>query len=210
MIQISTDFVFSGKSNTPYLPDSEVEPIGVYGASKVVGEMAVRNILGEKRAYIIRTSWLYGPEGKNFLLTMLGLHKKMSSLNQPLKVVADQIGSPTNTYGLANTCWKLITKSIQNPSLDIPMFMHWSDSGVASWYDFAMAIGEIAVEENLLKESSLVLPIKTIDYPTPAKRPNYSVLDCFVTKEILNLRQEHWRSSLRSIIRRLVNHTIER
>ena len=140
LLHISTDFVFNGKKSSAYKPNDEIDPIGVYGKSKALGE---KHVLRIKENIVIRTSWLYSPFGNNFMKTMLKLHKDFSQRNIPLKVVSDQIGCPTSTYSLSNFCWKLILNSC---NLDLESrILHWSDFGVASWYDFAFSIGELGL-----------------------------------------------------------------
>ena len=197
LLQISTDFVFNGSQGNPYQPRQSPDPLGVYGATKAAGEQAVDEILGcsaEGRAAILRTSWVYGPVGRNFLLTMLRLHRLKAEAGESLHVVADQVGSPTATYGLAEACWAVIEQQVMG-------VQHWSDAGVASWYDFAVAIGELASACGLLSKAAHVLPITTADYPTPAQRPSYSLLASSHTREQLQLRSRHWRSALEEVIR---------
>ena len=201
LLQISTDFVFNGAMGSPYGPGHGVEPLGVYGASKAEGERRVLERLGAAgRVHVLRTSWLYGPVGSNFCLTMLRLHRQRAAAGEPLRVVADQVGCPTSTAGLAQACWRLL--SCQQAGL--PSILHWSDAGVASWYDFAVAIGELGVAEGLLEKAAQVRPITTAEYPTPARRPSYSVLECRASREALGLEAEHWRSALRSVLQQLV------
>ena len=196
LLQISTDFVFGGAQGHPYLPGDPRNPLGVYGASKAAGEQAVADALGTAdhagssgRATILRTSWVYGPVGHNFLLTMLRLHRQKAAMGEPLRVVADQVGCPTSTAGLARACWAVIERRATG-------VLHWSDAGVASWYDFAVAIGELGEQIGLLETAAKVQPICTTDYPTPARRPSYSLLDCTSTRAKLNLAPRHWRDAL--------------
>ena len=196
LLQISTDFVFSGEQGHPYKPEDPRNPVSVYGASKAAGEQAVAELLGagpDGRAAILRSSWVYGPVGHNFLLTMLRLHLKNTASGEPLRVVADQVGCPTSTAGLARACWAVIERRAIG-------IQHWSDAGVASWYDFAVAIGELALARGLIAEAAEVRPITTADYPTPACRPPYSLLDSSATRAQLGLRPQHWRCALREVI----------
>ena len=158
LIHISTDFVFDGTKNTPYNPKDSVKPLGIYGKSKAKGE---EHVLKFKNNCVVRTSWLYGDCGKNFCLTMLRLHKEKSFIKEPLRVISDQIGAPTSTYSLSRFCWKIIDSL--SKSKIIPPLLHWSDAGVASWFDFAFAIGEIGVEKGLISESAKVIPIKSTE-----------------------------------------------
>lgn len=165
LLHISTDFVFDGTKNTPYNVDDQTNPINVYGASKLAGEEAIKRYHSSNSS-IIRTSWVYSSYGNNFVKTMLRLMAEKEALN----VVSDQIGCPTNATGLAQYLWQLA----EQQSLD-PIY-HYSDLGVATWYDFAIAIQEIAVDKGLLKQRIPVKPISSDQYLTPAKRPIYSVM----------------------------------
>ena len=196
LLQISTDFVFGGEQSHPYRPEDLLNPVSAYGASKAAGEQAVADALGTAgqagpsgRVTILRTSWVYGPVGRNFLLTMLRLHRQKAAVGEPLRVVADQVGCPTSTAGLARACWTVIERRATG-------ILHWSDAGVASWYDFAMAIGELGEQIGLLETAAKVQPICTTDYPTPARRPSYSLLNCTSTRAKLNLAPKHWRDAL--------------
>ena len=193
LLQISTDFVFNGQQGHPYGADDRAAPLGVYGASKARGEAAVLEVLGQKRACVLRTSWLYGPVGKNFCLTMLRLHEIKAKAGDPLNVVADQVGCPTHTAGLAAACWQVLAR-------DIGGMQQWSDAGVASWYDFAVAIGEEAVALGILATAAKVNPISTAEYPTPAQRPSYSLMDCSASRKALGLEPLHWRQGLRQVL----------
>ena len=196
LLQVSTDFVFNGQQGHPYQPDQLRQPLGVYGASKAAGEEAVEAVLGcgaAGAATILRTSWVYGPVGRNFLLTMLRLHRLKAEAGEPLSVVADQVGCPTSTLGLSQACWAVIQRQVAG-------FHHWSDAGAASWYDFAVAIGELAVARGLIATAADVRPITTADYPTPARRPAYSLLACAATRAQLRLPAQYWRQALAEVI----------
>ena len=193
LLQISTDFVFSGMQGHPYGAQDPVAPLGVYGASKARAEAAVFEVLGPERACVLRTSWLYGPVGKNFCLTMLRLHAAKAAAGEALNVVADQVGCPTHTAGLAAACWQVLAR-------DIGGMQQWSDAGVASWYDFAVAIGEEAVALGILATAAQVNPISTAEYPTPAQRPSYSLMDCSASRKALGLEPLHWRQGLRKVL----------
>ncbi|MFM7264601.1 MAG: dTDP-4-dehydrorhamnose reductase [Cyanobium sp.] len=196
LLQVSTDFVFQGDQGHPYAPEQPMRPLGVYGASKAAGEEAVRTALPTDRFCILRTSWVYGPVGRNFCLTMLRLHAAKAAAAEPLAVVADQVGCPTATPGLAAACWAAIARNVNGCH-------HWSDAGAASWYDFAVAIGELGAAAGLLDSPADVRPIATSDYPTPAQRPSYSLLDCRSSREALGLPPLHWRAALAAVIQRL-------
>jgi len=203
LLQVSTDFVFNGAQGHPYCPDQARDPLGVYGASKAAGEEAVEQLLSSSgRGVILRTSWVYGPVGRNFCGTMLRLHAQRAASGQPLAVVADQVGCPTSTLTLAAACWRAIERGGEQ-SGDLAPILHWCDAGAASWYDFAVAIGELGVERGVLEASALVQPITTADYPTPALRPSYSLLECTGTRLALALPPRHWRDALAEVISRV-------
>ena len=191
MIHVSTDFVFNGTKGSPYLVDDQPDPIGVYGESKLAGDEAVSRALGADCA-IIRTAWVYSSHGNNFVKTMLRLMAERDHLT----VVADQIGSPTWANGLARAIWAGIEKGISG-------MHHWTDAGVASWYDFAVAIYEEASALGLLNRPCSIKPICTEDYPTPASRPAYSVLDKTPTWQALQMDGTHWRGALRQMLAEL-------
>ena len=191
LLQVSTDFVFNGQQGSPYRPEQARDPLGVYGRTKAAGEEAVEEVLGGSgRGVILRTSWVLGPVGKNFALTMLRLHRE----RQQIGVVADQVGCPTSTHTLAAACWRVISAGISEPVL------HWSDAGAASWFDVAVAVGELAQELGLLEQPALVNPLTTAEYPLPAQRPSYSLLDCSATRQALDLPALHWRQALRQLL----------
>lgn len=191
VIHVSTDFVFSGESRQPYQPDDEALPQGVYGQTKLAGE---RSLLGSGAdAVIVRTSWLYSEHGANFVKTML----RLMSERDRLGVVADQIGSPTSAHSLAACLLAFARKP------EISGVFHWSDLGEISWYDFAVAIQEEGRHGGLLHSDIPIDAIGTVDYPTPASRPAYSVLDCSSTESALGIKQEPWRKALRAVIIRL-------
>jgi dTDP-4-dehydrorhamnose reductase len=188
LIHLSTDFVFDGVASVPYRPDAPTNPLSVYGATKRAGEQAVLEALPE-RSVVVRTAWVYAADGSNFVRTMLRVMKASGAV----RVVADQVGTPTAARFLAETLWRIIEKP------DINGVHHWSDAGVASWYDFAVAIAEEGAQLGLVPDSVTVTPIATADYPTPARRPSYGVLD----KTSLTSRgliPVHWRKRLRSVL----------
>ena len=202
LLQVSTDFVFNGQQGSPYRPEQTPHPLGVYGASKAAGERAVLAALGPGRARILRTSWVYGPVGANFCLTMLRLHALKAAAGEALGVVADQVGCPTASSGLAAACWRAIGIGADPGAAAV---LHWSDAGVASWYDFAMAIGELGVAAGLLEQAAQVRPIPTSGYPTPAARPPYSLLECTVSRAALGLEPTHWRAALAEVLGQLAD-----
>ena len=185
LIHISTDFVFDGTGTKPYLPGDEPKPSGVYGASKLQGERAVMTETSG-RAVILRTAWIYSVHGSNFVKTML----RLMAEREELGVVDDQVGTPTWAKELAKTIWLIAGKT------DMQGTYHWTDDGKASWYDFALAIQEEAYGLGLLQKTIPIKPIKTEEYPTPARRPAYSVLDKTSTLEALDCKAPHWRKSL--------------
>ena len=191
MIQISTDFVFSGKHHQPYTPDDLAEPISVYGASKYAGDQAVLSILG-LQACVLRTSWLYSAHGNNFVKTMLALMQERDELT----IIADQIGTPTWAATLADTVWLAIDAELQGT-------YHCADNGIASWYDFAVAIQEDALALGLLSKTAAIKPIRTSDYPTAAARPSYSVMDKTKTEADLTISLPYWRHTLRKMLKEL-------
>ncbi|MCF6203267.1 MAG: dTDP-4-dehydrorhamnose reductase [Methylococcaceae bacterium] len=192
LVHVSTDFVFGGNSGVPYLPNEPYVPLGVYGESKAEGEKLITKILPEQSC-ILRTSWVYSSHGNNFVKTMLRLMSEKSELG----VISDQIGSPTYAKGLAKVCLTAVTNKV-------PGIHHWSDAGVASWYDFAVAIQELGLSHHLLDKAIPIKPISTKDYPTPAKRPSYSVLDkTSLTDAFPELSLIHWRVHLNEMLSEL-------
>jgi dTDP-4-dehydrorhamnose reductase len=190
LVHVSTDFVFDGEAGRPYAPAHPTRPIGVYGLSKRDGEQAVSAAL--PGAVILRTAWVYSATGANFLKTMLRLMES----REEVRVVADQVGTPTAVPSLARAVWAF-------GQGDASGFWHYTDAGVASWYDFAQAIAEEALAAGVLHKAARVSPIGTVDYPTPAARPSYSVLDKSAAFTWLGGPAPHWRDSLRDVIRSL-------
>ncbi len=192
LVHISTDYIFSGQNHKPYQPDDIPGPESVYGKSKLKGEQAVREIMGDQ-ALIIRTAWLYSSHGNNFVKTMLRFMKEKQSLN----VIDEQIGTPTWGFGLALAIWTALEKSIKGT-------FHWADAGVASWYDFATAIQEEGLKAGLLDKSIPILPVPSHRFPTQAKRPIYSVLDKTSFWQALKIKPVHWRVQLRSMLKEVL------
>tara|TARA_B100000212_G_C27322271_1_gene510695 strand:+ start:270 stop:1166 length:897 start_codon:yes stop_codon:yes gene_type:complete len=198
LLHLSTDYVFNGKNNLPYAPNSEKSPLNIYGVTKSKGEDFIKDILfSSKSGIILRTSWLIGKEGQNFALKIMKLLKEKSELN----VINDQIGSPTSTKTLSNVCWKTI--QLKKQGLDLPSILHYTDSGIASWYDLAVEISKIVKRLNLLSSEAIIKPISSSKYKTIARRPNYSVLDCFSSKLALSLKDIHWRDSIEELIKEI-------
>ena len=183
MIQISTDYVFNGKSHRPYVEDDTPSPDSVYGSTKLAAELGVTKFC--RRAMVIRTAWLYSSFGKNFVKTMLRLGQEKSSLG----VVFDQVGTPTYARDLASAIMTIIEQGVQ------PGIFHYTNEGVASWYDFTKAIHRIAGIT-----TCDVRPLHTSEYPTAATRPLYSILDKTKIKQAYGLEIPHWEDSLRQCL----------
>lgn len=189
LIHLSTDFVFEGTQSRPYRVDDRVHPLNVYGESKLAGEISIAETQ-DLQWLIIRTAWVYASEGRNFVLTML----KLFAERETVTVVADQIGTPTSATSLASCIWRAVEDTGHSGIL------HFTDAGVASWYDFAVAIAEEAHGLGLLRSMPSIVPITTEQYPTPARRPRFSILDKQATMERLQLPSIHWRVALRSVL----------
>ena len=190
VIHISTDYVFDGTGHTPYSPDEKTNPVSVYGKTKRAGEIAV--LENTSVAVVIRTAWLYSPYGNNFVKTMRRLGGEKSEIN----VVADQIGTPTYAADLADAIVKIIPQmTAENSGI-----YHFTNEGVCSWYDFANEIIELS---NL---KCIVNPIKSSQYPTPAARPFYSVLDKNKIKSVFGINIKHWKDGLKRCIYELNNN----
>ncbi len=192
LVHISTDFVFDGMKSRPYLPADTARPLNVYGRSKLQGEQAVLDVMPDS-SVIIRTSWLYSSYGGNFVKTML----KLMSERKELRVVADQAGTPTWARGLAEAVWKL---ALMPEACGI---FHWSDSGIASWYDFACVIAEKARAAGLVEKLPSIIPVCTEDFPTAARRPSYSVLDKHTISVATGMMPPHWQASLENMLAEL-------
>ena len=193
LIHFSTDYVFDGSRGSAYLETDITNPLGTYGKSKLAGEEAIRQ--AGNRHIIIRTAWVYGNGGKgNFVKTMLRLGKE----REEIRVVADQIGSPTWTGDLAAAVSQII------PQIKPEIFgtYQYTNSGVCSWYDFAIAIFEEAAQLGFPLKVQRVIPITTAEYPTPAKRPAFSVLSTVKISAILGTYPPHWRQGLRQMLAR--------
>ena len=186
MIQISTDYVFDGTKHTPYVEDDDTCPNSVYGRTKLVGELNVQKLC--RRSMIIRTAWLYSTFGNNFVKTMIRLGNEKPELG----VIFDQIGTPTYARDLARVIMTAIEQGIR------PGIYHFSNEGVTSWYDFTKAIHRLAGIT-----TCRVRPLHTAEYPTPAARPNYSVLDKTKIKQTYGIDIPHWEESLAECIMRL-------
>ena len=172
LIHISTDYVFDGTKGHPYRPDDPTSPLSAYGRTKLGGEEAA--LAACRNCLVVRTAWLYGDQGSNFVKTML----RVMSSHPQVRVVCDQIGTPTYAGPLAQALWTLARTDSRG-------VLHYTDSGVASWYDFACAIQEEALALGLLEKAVPVLPISTAEYPLPAPRPSFSILDKAETSALL-------------------------
>lgn len=188
LLQLSTDFVFDGESNRAYLPTDPTHPLSAYGETKRDGEHLALESGGD--AIVLRTAWVYASAGRNFVLTMLRLMREKPEV----RVVADQIGTPSWASGIAQAIWDLIAVPAAGG------IYHWTDLGIATWYDFAVAIQEEALVRGLLTRAVPVIPIATADYPTPARRPRFSVLNTEATRALLQVPAQHWRYNLRMML----------
>lgn len=183
LLHVSTDFVFDGQSNIAYEVTSDTNPKSVYGASKLAGEQIIQDVYPENST-IVRISWLYSSFGNNFVKTML----RLMTEKEELGVVVDQMGCPTYAKTFATFLWKLAEQE------NLKLIYHWSDAGVASWYDFAVAIQDIAYQEGLLDKKIPIQPIPSSAYPTPAKRPVFSLLNTSLSSSII--KPTYWREQL--------------
>ena len=188
LIQVSTDYVFDGTNHTPYTEDEPTCPNSVYGSTKLEGEKAAQQACS--RTMIVRTAWLYSTFGNNFVKTMIRLGKEKPELG----VIFDQIGTPTYARDLAVALFAAINQGV------VPGIYHFSNEGVISWYDFTKAIHRIAGIS-----SCHVRPLHTAEYPTPANRPHYSVLDKTKIKQTYNIEVPYWEESLKECILKLIN-----
>jgi dTDP-4-dehydrorhamnose reductase len=194
LLHYSTDYVFSGVSSTPWLETDECNPQGVYAESKMLGEQAI--IDSGCQHMIFRTAWVYADRGHNFLLSMLKLAAKLPELN----IVDDQIGSPT----WANSIAMATAMALQNPTNGL---YHLTSSGKTSWYGFARKIFSQAVKLNLIAQMPVVNGITTAQYPTPAQRPKYSVLNCNKLKDEFNIKMPNWQTSLQLCMQNMRKQT---
>jgi dTDP-4-dehydrorhamnose reductase len=194
VIHVSTDYVFAGLSGQHQTPDAATAPLNYYGYSKKLGEDQV--LLLKENGVIIRTAWLYAAHGKNFVNSML----KFMAEREQLSIVVDQVGTPTCADGLAQAIWKVVCYPA------ISGIHHWTDAGVASWYDFAVAIQEEALTLGLLKTAIPLHAINSQQYPTPAARPACSLLDKSSLIEKIEFAPPHWRVALRQTLKNIVRH----
>ena len=192
LIHISTDYVFDGRSKGEYKEKHSVNPLSVYGRSKLKGEKYIQKLL--KKYFIFRTAWLYGKHGKNFVYTMLKLFKEQDEI----KVVKDQYGSPTYTMDLA----KIIIKIMKSHSKNYGIY-HFTNNGFTNWYEFAKEIYKIAKKYEIVKKNIKIISVNTAEYPLSATRPQYSVLSKEKIKKELNFSIESWQNSLKNFIQTL-------
>ena len=192
LVHYSTDYVFDGRSTRPYLEDDTTAPLGVYGASKLAGEQAIRNS-GARHA-ILRTAWVYAAHGKNFLLTML----RLAGDRDELRVVADQFGAPTPAAWIADATSALLHHGVAESGT-----WNLTTQGQTSWHGFASSIMDDAHALGLLPHKPVVLPITTADYPTPAQRPAYSVLDTTRLQRDFGFVPPDWRDGLKQTLTEL-------
>jgi dTDP-4-dehydrorhamnose reductase len=202
MVQYSTDYVFDGTKRTPYLETDTPAPLNVYGESKLAGEGAVQSAGGPH--IIMRTSWVYGPRGTNFVRTVLRLARERPEL----RIVADQTGAPTSSSGLANATVRLVSSLLsdeitRSPTADWSGIYHVAAAGAATWFEFARAVLDL---DRLAGEqlSGRVIPISTAEYATLARRPAFSVLDCSKVREHFGITLSNWRDDLERLMRELV------
>jgi len=193
LVHVSSDYVFDGQASAPYRPTDIPAPLNVYGRTKREGELAV--LEAHPRALVLRSAWLYSARGKNFVKAIL----LMARAGRDLRVVADQVGSPTWAAGLAAVMWRLAARS------DVAGILHHADAGRASWYDFALAIVEQAAACGILPEVPPVVPITSREYGAPARRPLFSELDSSQTRALLGDESNQWPTNLRRMFDEMVS-----
>ena len=193
LIHFSTDFVFDGKHDSPYQPEEYTNPLGAYGKSKLAGERAVLEEAPES-AMIIRTSWVFSEHRLNFVKSMLRLMRE----KQEISVVNDQRGSPTYAGSLADIVWQISDRGLFTPGI-----FHWTDEGDVTWFEFAQAIQEEALNAGRLQKSITINEIATSEYPTLAPRPAFSVLDNSKLVKLVGVKPIPWRQNLRKMLSRL-------
>lgn len=209
LIHISTDYVFDGSKNTPYLESDIPNPLSAYGKSKLLGEMGIQQVAASQpdlRYVILRTAWVYGALGKgNFAKTML----RLGAEREEVRVVTDQVGTPTWSADIARTIATLSTHFLDATSTPPSGIYHFTNSGITSWYDFAVAIFEEAAALGFPVKVQRVVPITTAEYPTPTQRPAYSALAWQKIAAILQSPPPHWRQGLRQMLTQLHAQTYE-
>ena len=193
-IHISTDFVFDGTKNTPYLEDDETSPLGVYGSTKLAGEEKIQALGGD--FFIVRTSWLYGQGNENFVTKIA----ERATTQRKLSVVFDQVGTPTHTVDMAEAIINVMRLKLCSG------VYHFSNEGVASWYDFAVAIVEGLKGRGLKITAESIIPVLSASYKTPAKRPAYSVMDKAKYKDATGVKGRHWNTALSDYLDQIVTN----
>ena len=192
ILHISTDYVFEGTGTGEYKEDDQTNPQGVYGRTKLEGEIAVQQ--ANPRSIILRTAWVFGEHGHNFVKTMLRLAKERDTLD----IVGDQIGGPTYASNVATTLIEIANQILVDKKGNFGIY-HYTGKPYVSWYEFAKAIFAEAELQNILEKSPLVNSIATSDYPTPAKRPANSRLDLTKIKQVFNIEPSDWQAALKNI-----------
>lgn len=202
LFHLSTDYVFAGDANVPYKESDPTGPTGVYGASKLAGEQRIQAACPHH--LILRTSWVYGVHGHNFVKTML----RLGAQRRALSVVADQLGCPTHAGSIADVLLTLARRYREEGRLAWGLY-HYSGTPACSWYDFANEIFDQGHAQGLLAVKPSVSPINTDQYPTPARRPAWSVMDCSLFENAFGLQPDDWRSSLASVVAELGRQAAE-
>jgi dTDP-4-dehydrorhamnose reductase len=200
LLHLSTDYVFAGDATSPYSEQDATAPTGVYGASKLAGELALA--AGCSRYMILRTSWVFGAHGNNFVKTMLRLGRERDELS----VVADQQGCPTSAASIARALWTLASEYLDRGALQWGTY-NFSGSPACSWYEFALEVFRQGRELDLLAKVPHVNAISTVAYPTPAKRPAWSLLDCSKLQTAHGITQADWRHELHTVLVELAGYT---
>ena len=204
LIQFSSDFVFDGKSEIPYKPNDNIHPLNIYGSTKALCERSLLSLLGESnQVVVLRSSWIFGPYGNNFLKIIL----KLLNSSNDLRVIDNQIGSPTSSISLAKACIRLI--QVIKEGEEIPSILHLTDFGIASWYELAVYISQRGKKLGFFSDPAKIIPIKDTEYSSAkAIRPSYSVLDSSLTKKILNLDPISWKDSLNEALTIILSQKI--
>jgi len=199
LLQLSTDYVFDGQGDKPYKENAKVSPLGVYGSTKLAGEKSVQESLPEH--IILRTSWVFGEQGNNFVKTMLRLAEGRDELN----VVNDQFGRPTYVGTIVDVILFFVEQYTQNKTLPWGTY-HCSNQGAVSWFEFAEAIFAQAKEQGVLDKAMVVNPIPSSEFPTPAPRPAYSVLDTHKLETLMKTPLPHWELGLTTFLHTIKQH----